>query len=293
MRVLVTGCSAFVGDAVRRALERRRFRVSPTAARAREGVAALDVLDPAAVSGAIAAHDAVIHLAAIRAYGERSSIERATQVIIEGTRNVLCAAAARDVPVVCAGSAEEYGPEAPVPYREDGPRAPRSEYGRAKRDATDLALTTRGARAAVLRPSTVYGPGQPSMMFVASCVRAALEDAAVTLNGGEQLRDHVFVDDVGEAFARALERHDAIVGQCVNVASGEATSVRSMAERILQRARRGRLVLGPASSRPGDVLEMRFSTERAERWLEWRATTTLEEGVERTLAAVGLATASD
>ncbi|MBL8684272.1 MAG: NAD(P)-dependent oxidoreductase [Myxococcales bacterium] len=282
-RVLVTGCSTFLGARVARALEAARFRVSATASRARDGVTALDVLDRAAVERAVAEHDVVVHLAAVRAYGEPASVERATRVIVEGTRHVLDAARERGAFVITAGTAEEYGPDAPLPYREDGPCAPRSEYGRAKLTATTAALAS--ARAAVLRPSTVYGPGQPSMMFVASCVRAAADDGEVVLNGGSQVRDHVFVDDVAEAFVRAVETGPSLAGACINIASGDPRSVRSIAEKIIAHAGRGRLSIGPASSRAGDVREMRFDTQRAIERLGWRATTSIEEGIARTLGA--------
>lgn len=282
-RVLVTGCSAFLGASVARALEAARFRVSATASRPRDNVLALDVLDRSAVRNAVAEADVVVHLAAIRAYGDASATERATRVIAEGTQHVLDAARARGVLVVVAGSAEEYGPDATIPYQEDGACAPRSEYGRAKHSATRAALAS--SCAVVLRPSTVYGPGQPSTMFVASCVRAAIDDGEVSIHGGAQVRDHVYVDDVAEAFVCAVARRTQLAGQCINVASGDARPIRAVAEAILARAGRGRLVIGPASSRAGDVAEMRFDTSRAAQRLGWVAKTSLDVGIARTLEA--------
>lgn len=285
MRVLLTGCSRFLGASVARALEDRGHTVIATAASEREGVAALDVCDADAVRAHVARADAVVHLAAIRAYGSAEERARATRVIEHGGATVVAAARARAVPVVLAGSGEEYGASAPVPYREDGPYAPTSAYGMAKRASVTHALRAYPEGASVLRPSTVYGPAQPAMMLVAQCVAAAVRDEVVRIHGGAQTRDHVFVEDAAEAFARAVDRAHLIAGHEINIASGDARSVRVIAERVLALAGRGRLEVGPASTRAGDVMEARFDAERARAMLDWRARTALEDGLALTVRA--------
>lgn len=123
------------------------------------------------------------------------------------------------------------------------------------------------------------------MMLVAQCLRAAEEDSVVRINGGEQRRDHVFVEDAAEAFVRALEAVDGVCGHEFNVASGDARSVRSVAERVIRCAGRGRVEIGPQSTRAGDVMEATFSTELAASKLGWRARTSLEDGIARTVSA--------
>lgn len=288
MRVLVTGCSRFLGDAVVRALRQKNHSAIATAFRARDGVSALDVRDARALDEASAGVDAIIHLAAVRAYGDRSAIAYASAVITEGTRAAVRAAKRRSIPIVLAGTGEEYGATGVVPFREEGPYAPVSEYGRAKRAAVIEALDEYSERACVLRPSTVYGPEQPAMMLVAQCLRAAREDGVVRINGGEQTRDHVYVEDVADAFVRAAIAGDLVYGHEINIAAGDARSVRFIAERVLAIAGRGRLEVGPASTRAGDVMEASFSVERARALLGWRAATSLEDGLARTVhAALG------
>jgi nucleoside-diphosphate-sugar epimerase len=284
MRALITGCSVFLGDAVARALHARGFTVSRTAAREREGVAALDVLgDPSAIARAIDGADVVVHLAAIRTYGP--DVDRAHRVITEGTAAILRAAARARARVILAGSAEEYGPDAPIPYREDGPYAPTSPYGAAKRASVHHALREHADAVTILRPSTAYGPSQPAAMLVASCVRAALAGEDVVIRGGDQRRDLVFVDDVAEAFARAALDFDRIRGREINVASGHAPTVHEVATMIVGLAGRGRVVRDPPSTRAGDVAEMAFDRTRASALLRWEARTPLIEGLARTLAS--------
>lgn len=285
MRVLVTGCSRFLGDAVVRALHQKNHSAIATASRAREGVSALDVREARAVDEACEGVDAIVHLAAVRAYGDPSATALASAIITEGTRTVVRAAKRRSILVVLAGSGEEYGPTGAVPYREEGPYAPVSEYGRAKRAAVTAALDEYPEGACVLRPSTVYGAEQPAMMLVAQCLKAAREDGVVRINGGAQTRDHVYVDDVAEAFVRAVDAGRSVCGHEINIAAGDARSVRFIAERVLAIAGRGRLEVGPASTRAGDVMEASFCIERARALLGWRAETSLDEGLARTVRA--------
>ncbi len=280
--VLVTGCSVFLGDAIVRALAARGHTVTASARGARDGVSALDVLDVDRVRTAVAQVDTVVHLATVRAYGDNT--ERAREVTVDGTVNVVRAARAIGARVVLAGTAEEYGPSVSVPYREDGPYAPSSPYGLAKREAMSLALSEYADGVTVLRPSTVYGPRQPSMMLVASCARAAVNDGVLSVSGGAQLRDLVYVDDAADAFARAVDAHDRVRGVSVNIASGIERSVAEIAEQIAKIAGRGRVELGPPSRRAGDVEHMAFETERAAERLGWRASTTLSDGLARTVA---------
>ena len=72
--------------------------------------------------------------------------------------------------IVIAGSAEEYGNQ-PGPLNEQLSLKPRTGYGISKALATKhaLALNAReGCPVVVVRPFSVYGPGQPGEMFVFS-----------------------------------------------------------------------------------------------------------------------------
>jgi UDP-glucose 4-epimerase len=213
-----------------------------------------------------------------------------THVNVLGTAHVLGAAVnmARPPRVVLVGSAEEYGPDAPLPYREDGPARPVSAYGASKLAVTEIArAAARAVPVVVVRPSVVYGPGQPDRMLIACAMRAALTDSVCVVNGGTQTRDHVHVDDVARALLCAADRADgAARGRVVNAASGDVRSVFDTAQRVVVIAGRGRIERGPASSRQGDVMEMSMDVSLAAQLLDWRASVTLDEGIRRTLAVL-------
>ncbi|MBN8902355.1 MAG: NAD-dependent epimerase/dehydratase family protein, partial [Rhodospirillales bacterium] len=104
----------------------------------------------------------------------------------------------------------------------------------------------------------VYGPGQ-ALSNPYTGVLAIF--AAMLLNGngpqvfedGAQRRDFVHVEDVAQAFVLALERPEA-VGQVFNIGSGQAVTIRQVAEELA--GAMGRRDLRPVllgKARTGDI----------------------------------------
>jgi dTDP-glucose 4,6-dehydratase len=113
----------------------------------------------------------------------------------------------------------------------------------------------------------------------------ALEDKPLTVHGdGSASRDWLYVDDDAEAIEALIEADlDTVAGEVINLATGGDVSVSRIADLVLE-------VLGkPASlkdfvaERPGQVRRHVGSTEKAERLLGWRARTSLEDGLGRTV----------
>lgn len=157
-RFVVTGASGFIGARLCAAL-REHGRV--TAVLRREGVhgpwddvvvadLARDDIPARAFEGA----DAVLHFAGrAHALAERASdLEMYTRVNVEGTRRVLAAARAAEVPrFVFASSVKAMG--------EGDLDTARTPYGVSKWEAEQLVLSAGMREPVVLRPSLVYGPG--------------------------------------------------------------------------------------------------------------------------------------
>src|SRR5262249_58147072 len=123
--------------------------------------------------------------------------------------------------IVIAGSAEEYGSQA-GPLNERLSLKPSTGYGISKALATKhaLALNAReGCPVVVVRPFSVYGPGQPREMFVAQAVEAAVRGVPFKMSIGEQKRDLVFVADVARGLIRAAMT-PRIEGKVINRATG-------------------------------------------------------------------------
>jgi nucleoside-diphosphate-sugar epimerase len=82
---------------------------------------------------------------------------------------------------------------------------------------------------AVLRPALLYGAGDPHNGYGPNRFRRqAAQGEPITLSGGgEEMRDHVLVDDVGQVAALVLRHRSRGV---LNVATGVSTSFHRVAE---------------------------------------------------------------
>jgi UDP-glucose 4-epimerase len=127
----------------------------------------------------------------------------------------------------------------------------------------------------------VYGPRQDphgeAGVVAIFCGLLREGGTPVIFGDGRQTRDYIYVGDVVDAFlaAGSSDREGAL-----NVATGVETSLRELAAKIGLDARAG-------AARPGEVLRSCLAPEAAADALGWRACTTLDEGLERTSAAVG------
>ncbi|MGI8336134.1 NAD-dependent epimerase/dehydratase family protein [Actinomadura scrupuli] len=179
MRVAVTGASGFVGGAVCRALAGRGYEVLACGRRARvapEHVGGAhyrrwDITD-GPLDGAPAA-DAVVHCAGT--VSDWGPIGEFFATNVDGTRNVLASfPGARFVHVSTASVYDPYRPT--VMAAED--RAPVRRYLNgygASKAAAERAVLASGARAVILRPHAVYGPGDTTILpRILSAVRGGV-----------------------------------------------------------------------------------------------------------------------
>ncbi|KAF0244369.1 MAG: hypothetical protein FD180_2626 [Planctomycetota bacterium] len=297
--ILVTGGGGFIGNAVVRRLVAAGDSVrvidnfSTGFRRNLEGLNAVeivgaDICDPDAVAMAMRGVATVIHLAAIPSVSRSVANPVETwRVNVDGTLRLLEQARKSEVKrFVFTCSSSVYGDAPTLPKREDMPSRPLSPYAASKAAGEELVgsyAASFGLSACSLRPFNVYGPRQdPKSEYAAAIPRfimAALENRPATVYGdGTQTRDFTFVEDAAEAFERAAKSQAAGV---FNVAAGGRVSVLDLISRI--RALCG----GPEPRfeppRAGDVLHSQADVSAAEKALGFMASTTLEEGLKRTI----------
>jgi nucleoside-diphosphate-sugar epimerase len=198
-------------------------------------------------------------------------------------RNLIAAARDGVARVIHLGSATEFG-RAASPVDDDAPLRPTTPFGRAKAGASSLVLAADGdgLRTTVLRPFSVYGPGDRRQHLIPAAIDAALTGSKLPLAHGVR-RDWVFVDDVARGCALALDgRAD---GLPVNLASGVAVPNEQVVE-LLEGLTGRRIEIDPEPlvPRPWDA-SLAGSTERARRVLGWTARTELSEGIRQVLAS--------
>jgi GDP-4-dehydro-6-deoxy-D-mannose reductase len=247
MRVLVTGVSGFVGHHLARTLVARGHEVSGTFLDESVQIpgVALHPLDLTAgpervaseLASAVAAArpERIVHLAGLAHVGRSwQEMPAYFRVNLLGTEAVL--AAAGDVPVLLASSAEVYGvvPEPEQPIAETRVPAPVSPYALTKAAGERLVLARDGI---VMRAFNMTGPGQsprfalPAFAQQLAAIEAGRQPPTLMVGNLEARRDFVHVADGAEAMALLVEAGRR--GGTYNIASGRACSIREALDLLL------------------------------------------------------------
>ena len=247
-----------------------------------------DIRDRALVREVTAGQDLVFHLAAIRITQCAEEPRLANEVLVDGTFNVVEAAAAEGVKkLVASSSASVYGlaEEFPTterhhPYNND------TFYGAAK--AFNEAMlrsfhTMSGLDYVALRYFNVYGPrmdiyGLYTEVLIRWMERIDSGTPPLILGDGLQTMDFVHVADI--ARANLLAARADVTDEVFNVASGTETSLKELAQ-ALSEVMKSDLAPehGPARAVNG-VTRRLADTGAAARELGFRAEIGLHEGLQ-------------
>lgn len=298
-RVLLTGASGFLGGSALRALLQAGHEVhavgrgeSPEELLrdTREGQFRwhrADLTDPSAAAALLAEAqaDCLVHMAW---YVEHGRYWQASEnlVWVEATLRLLRGfAAAGGRRAVMAGTCAEYEWSL-ARYSEDtAPLAPATLYGVAK-DATrrvaERFTQNAGVELAWGRIFTPYGPGEAPARLLPSVIVKLLAGEPTPVPEGSQVRDLMYVDDVGSAFAALL---DSEVQGAINVGSGDPTSIRELISLTAKAAGHPELVRwGELPQREGEPRELVADVGRLSGEVGFEARVGLAEGIERTVA---------
>src|SRR3954471_20157976 len=251
-----------------------------------------DICDEELVRDVVAEVDVIVNAAA-ESHVEKSIEEGGREFVatnVDGTRILLDAI--REHPVerfILISSSEVYGTAESDPMDEEHPLNPRSPYAATKAGADRLAYsywTTYDLPIAIVRPFNNYGPRQHPEKVVPRFITSALMDEPLTIHGaGDASRDWLFVDDDAEAIEALIAADaDAVAGEVFNIATGVDISVSEIADAVLAALGKPDDLKQFVDERPGQVHHHIGSTDKAERVLGWRAQTSFEQGLERTVA---------
>lgn len=176
-----------------------------------------------------------------------------------------------------------YG-DRPGPFREDMALAPQDDYALSKHLAEQalLGYARRNlAKACIVRPAVVYGPGQKGDMFVPGLVGALLAGRRFAMTAGEQKRDLLHVQDLARAVLGLLE---AGVEGVFNAGSGVGVQMRTVGEIAGRLCGRPDLVgIGDLPYRPGEVWDYALDPSLLGDRTGWTPRIDLEEGIRRTI----------
>lgn len=247
-----------------------------------------DIRDAALVDELTAGKDLVFHQAAIRITQCAEEPRLALEVLVDGTFNVVEAAARHQVgKLIAASSASVYGMAERFPTDERHHHENNDTmYGAAKTFNEGLVRSFRameGLDYVLLRYFNVYGPrmdvhGLYTEVLVRWMERIADGKPPLIFGDGEQTMDFVCVPDI--ARANVLAARSDIVEGTYNIASGTETSLLELAEALLTVMDATHLGVehGPERAVNG-VIRRLADTSAARRDLGFTATISLEDGL--------------
>jgi dTDP-L-rhamnose 4-epimerase len=167
-----------------------------------------------------------------------------------------------------------------------------SIYAINKRDQEEMCLcigTAYGIPATALRFFNVYGSRQAltnpyTGVAAIFCARLLNDRPPLVFEDGKQQRDFVHVDDVARAVVMAAEQ--PVPGEAINIGSGEALSVRDIAESLALALDKDIAPQVVGKYRRGDIRHCFADISKARRLLQWEPKRAFHQGVTELVAWV-------
>jgi len=294
-KILVTGCSGFIGQALCIDLINSGFRVigygkTPPRFDQIEFIHG-DILDCDVLKSAAKEVDAIIHLAAVTAHNEIVNYPLKTlNVNLQGTVNIAEAFLLSEAKVlIYSSTGKVYGYPSYLPYNEEHPTRPSTILGKTKLLSENVlefcSFLEPNKSVNVLRIFQVYGKGQRAN-FLIPTILSQLNKTSITLGDIDAKRDYIFLDDVVEAFNAVLKK--AIPGfNLYNLGSGKSYSAKEIVYII------SKIINSPieievdlSRFRKGEYDDERTDTGKLER-LGWQCRTSIEIGLRYLLTDEG------
>jgi nucleoside-diphosphate-sugar epimerase len=306
-RVLVTGGAGTIGstivdqlvdagvahvDVLDNLVRGRVANLEPALTSGRIRLVEGDLRDRDLVNDLTRGADVVFHQAAIRITQCAEKPRLALEVLVDGTFNVIEAAAAHQVDkLVLASSASVYGLAEEFPTNERHHHHNNDTfYGAAKSFNEGMARSFRsmsGLDYVALRYFNVYGPrmdvhGLYTEVLVRWMERIADGQPPLIFGDGAQTMDFVYTADI--ARANILAAQSDVREGVYNIASNEETSLLGLAEALL-RAMDSELGVEHGPERAVNGVTRRLADiTAARRDLSWAPTTGLEQGLRELVA---------
>ena len=305
MRILVTGGTGFIGSSLVQRLKEQGHDVQELVRYVAGGRynyydrnerTFADVRDPEAVNACVlfVKPEIIINLAAQS--GVSYSFLNSHDVISTNTLGTVAladAAAKLDnfKLLIHASTSEVYGTSVDYPTKEDARLGATSPYAVSKIAAEEyLRVCEQIYKLPVLimRPFNTFGRATVMNRHYAveRAITQALETQHISLHDSRPYRDFIFRDDHVNAYVHAVERWYKLVGETINVCTGNSWSIKEMAETVAHYVEEltGKAVqvdFLEKPDRPLDIPRLQGDNRKVRELLDWIPVYSFSTGIKK------------
>lgn len=226
--------------------------------------------------------DVVIHLAAIVGVDTtRKNPERLLKVNFTDTKKFIDRY--KDKRFIFSSSSEVYGNSTKIPFNENDSPTPVSLYGSLK-VVIENYLKEQKVNSGIVRFFNVYGAGQRDEFVIAKFIRFAKDNIPLEIYGdGKQIRCFTYIDDAVEGLIKVINyksRYDIF-----NIGNSKKSTIREVTREIVKIIPVKIKYLSYGGRNREKFLEIQKrvpDVRKAKKLLQFKATTTLREGIKKT-----------
>ena len=154
--------------------------------------------------------------------------------------------------------------------------------------ASNYFIEEYGIRFLNMRLEHIYGPGDSPEKFIPYAIKNVLGENPLELTPGAQKRDFTYVDDVVDAYIKALGRMETLpLGRSdFEIGTGKSIALKDFIEEIKRQSGKSTpLLWGKKDYRENEIMESHARTGSAESLLGWKAKHNYCEGIKKTLGS--------
>lgn len=296
-KILITGGTGFVGsnfvykflelgDDVHLIVrsESNFWRIEPI--KSRVSLHFVDLTDEQSINKFIGdlRPEIILHFATYGAYpGRQTDVKTTILTNALGTINLVNACAQVDFKCfINTGSSSEYG-EKDHPISEKDLLEPNNLYGVSKATGTLYCQSLAkkiGLPIITMRLFSPYGYFEESGRLMPNIIKAGLNNENFNAPSPSLVRDFIFIEDVVDAYLKAINAIDNIKGRIFNIASGEQHSIAEIAhivEKILNR--KIKISYGKIAAKQHEPKMWVADISEAKKMIGWSPANSIEDGL--------------
>lgn len=212
------------------------------------------------------------------------------KVNTEGTLNVLESCRKNAVEkVIIASTTHVYGKNK-TPYLEEYTPEPTRPYETSKACADLMAQSyakTFNLPILIPRFANIYGPGDLNFTrLIPRTIKSVLSVQRPKMWGGEVEREYLFIDDAIDAYLKlaTLDLSSIKENRIFNFGSKKRVSVEDLINKIINISKIDLVVERVQEERSQEIVSQYISSQKAQRVLNWKALTNLDEGLKKTIS---------